>query len=195
MSSETASETAIVDRSPAGYVAWRAPFGGAWHIVHRTTGGHLDDGALSGAARALCELEVPSPAVASAARPLARVSAAVVCRWCRYQLALEHRRAQAASAQSLSVGVAGLRRPLAVVAATWSPGKTQHSTSHSTGLAPDPPIVTRPVLRARAEHVACGDPCPAAPSAWAAGYREQGSEWSTGRRGSELTSTKTPTRN
>lgn len=46
--------------------------------------------------------------------------------------------------------------------------------------APEAPTMTRPENRARAEHVASGDPCPNTPAAWAACIGSTGSEWPTG---------------
>lgn len=46
--------------------------------------------------------------------------------------------------------------------------------------APEAPTMTRPETRARAEHVASGDPCPNTPAAWAASIGSTGSEWPTG---------------
>lgn len=46
--------------------------------------------------------------------------------------------------------------------------------------APEAPTMTRPENRARAEHVASGDPCPNTPAAWAASIGSTGSEWPTG---------------
>lgn len=46
--------------------------------------------------------------------------------------------------------------------------------------APEAPTMTRPENRARAEHVASGDPCSNTPAAWAASIGSTGSEWPTG---------------